>query len=208
MQKILTEYESDKILSGYIPVAKNKLVKKLEHIKNLKFPLALKIISKDALHKSDIKGVRIVKSRQELRENFNNLLKIGKKLKLKLDGILVQDYFEGQNFIIGIKKDETFSHIILFGIGGIYTEIIKDFSIRKCPINEKEAQGMMNELKAKEIFHGFRNIKLNTKLLKKVLVVVSNIPKRYPEIKELDINPFILDSRRGYVVDSRMVIQG
>jgi len=207
MQKILTEYPSDKLLSKYIPIAKNKLVKNLKEIKNPKFPLVLKIISPDALHKSEIRGVRIVKSRQELKENFNDLLRISKKLKLKLDGILVQEYFEGQNFIIGIKKDETFNHVLLFGIGGIYTEIIKDFSIRKCPIDFKEAQSMMDELKAKQIFHGFRNIKLNTKLLKKVLVKVSNIPRKHPDIKELDINPFILDSKKGCVVDSRMIIQ-
>ena len=207
MQKILTEYHSDKLLSKYIPVAKNKLVKSLKEIKNPNFPLALKIISPDALHKSEIRGVRIVKNKEELKENFNGLLKISKKLKLKLEGILVQDYFEGQNFIIGIKKDETFNHVLLFGIGGIYTEIIKDFSIMKCPIDFKEAQSMMDELKAKQIFHGFRNIKLNTKLLKKVLVKVSNIPRTHPYIKELDINPFILDSKKGCVVDSRIIIQ-
>ena len=65
----------------------------------------------------------------------------------------------------------------------------------------------MDELKAKQIFYGFRNIKLNTKLLKKVLVKVSNIPRKHPDIKELDINPFILDSKKGCVVDSRMIIQ-
>ncbi|MBI2507527.1 acetate--CoA ligase family protein [Candidatus Woesearchaeota archaeon] len=206
MLKALTEYDSDKLLSRYVPVSKNKLVRSLKEIKNPKFPLALKIISPDALHKSEIKGVRIVKSKEELKKNFNDLIKISKKLKLRLEGILAQDYFEGQNFIIGIKKDETFSHVILFGIGGIFTEIVRDFSIRKCPIDLKEAQSMMDELKAKEIFHGFRNIKLNINLLKKVLVRVSQIPRKHPEIRELDINPFILDSKKGCVVDSRMIV--
>lgn len=206
MQKILTEYESDKILSKYIPVAKNKLVKKLAEIKNPKFPLALKIISPDALHKSEIKGVRKVNNKKELEENFRDLLKIAKKRKLKLDGILAQEYFSGTNFIIGIKKDETFGHIILFGIGGIFTEIIKDFSIRKCPIDFKEADSMMEELKANKIFHGFRGIKLNTRLLKKTLVKVSRMPEKHKDIKELDINPFILNEKKGLVVDSRMVL--
>ncbi len=206
MQKSLTEYDSDKILARYIPVARNKLVKSLKEIKNPKFPLALKIISPDALHKSDIKGVRKVSNKKELEENFKSLISIAKKRKLKLQGILVQEYFEGQNFIIGIKKDETFNHVILFGIGGIFTEIIKDFSIRKCPIDFKEAESMLEELKANKIFHGFRGIKLNTKLLKKVLVKVSQMPKKHKNIKELDINPFILNEKKGLAVDSRMVL--
>ena len=204
--EVLDLHKSQQLISKFINVPKSQIIHSIKEL-TLKAPLVLKIISPDALHKSEIRGVRIVKNKEELKENFNGLLKISKKLKLKLEGILVQDYFEGQNFIIGIKKDETFNHVLLFGIGGIYTEIIKDFSIRKCPIDFKEAQSMMDELKAKEIFHGFRKIKLNTKLLKKVLVKVSNIPRKHPDIKELDINPFILDSKKGCVVDSRMIIQ-
>ena len=206
MQKILTEYESDKILSRYIPVAKNKLVKRLAEIKKPKFPIALKIISPDALHKSDINGVRKVDDRKELEENFRDLINIAKKGKLKLDGILVQEYFSGKDFIIGLKKDETFNHIILFGIGGIFTEIVKDFSIRKCPIDYDEAGSMLEELKANKIFHGFRGIKLNTKLLRRVLVKVSQIPRMHKNIEELDINPFILNEDKGYAVDSRMIL--
>ena len=206
MQKILTEYESDKILSRYIPVAKNKLVKRLAEIKKPKFPIALKIISPDALHKSDINGVRKVDDKKELEENFRDLINIAKKRKLRLDGILVQEYFSGKDFIIGLKKDETFNHIILFGIGGIFTEIVKDFSIRKCPIDYDEAGTMLEELKANKIFHGFRGIKLNTKLLRRVLVKVSQIPRMHKNIDELDINPFILNEDKGYAVDSRMIL--
>ena len=206
MQKILTEYESDKILSRYIPVAKNKLVKRLAEIKKPKFPIALKIISPDALHKSDINGVRKVDDKKELEENFRDLINIAKKRKLRLDGILVQEYFSGKDFIIGLKKDETFNHIILFGIGGIFTEIVKDFSIRKCPIDYDEAGTMLEELKANKIFHGFRGIKLNTKLLRRVLVKVSQIPRMHKNIEELDINPFILNEDKGYAVDSRMIL--
>src|SRR3989344_4103850 len=206
MQKILTEYESDKILSRYIPVAKNKLVKRLAEIKKPKFPIPLKIISPDALHKSDINGVRKVDDKKELEENFRDLINIAKKGKLKLDGILVQEYFSGKDFIIGLKKDETFNHIILFGIGGVFTEIVKDFSIRKCPIDYDEAGTMLEELKANKIFHGFRGIKLNTKLLRRVLVKVSQIPRMHKNIDELDINPFILNEDKGYAVDSRMIL--
>jgi hypothetical protein len=205
MPKLFTEYDSDKLLSKYVPVAKNRLVKTLKEIKSPKFPLALKIMSTDALHKSEIKGVRKVDNKQELDREFKDLIKISKKKKLKLQGILVQNYCEGENFIIGIKKDDTFGHVLLFGLGGIFTELTKDFSIRKCPIDIKEADSMLEELRGRKIFHGFRNIKLNTKMLKKSLVKISQIPQKHPDIEELDINPFILNSRKGFVVDSRIV---
>ncbi|MBI2105212.1 acetate--CoA ligase family protein [Candidatus Woesearchaeota archaeon] len=204
--KSLTEYDSDKILRKYVPIAKNQLVKSSKEIKIKKFPLALKIMSQDALHKSEINGVRKVNNQQELEKNFKDLLSIARKRKLKLQGILVQEYFDGQNFIIGIKKDETFGHVILFGLGGIFTEIVKDFSIRKCPIEFNEAESMLEDLRAKKIFHGFRNIKLNVKLLKKILVRISNLPKKHKNIIELDINPFILNEKTGKAVDSRIVL--
>ena len=121
MHKIYTEYESDKLLSKYIPVAKNKLVKSLKEIKVKKFPLVLKLISKKALHKSEIGAVKIIYSHEQLEKEFKRMEKLGKRISM--EGILIQEYMDGQNFIIGLKKDETFGHIILFGMGGILTEL-------------------------------------------------------------------------------------
>ena len=203
--RVFTDYEAEQLLKKYLPVAKHQLVQKLDGVR-MKPPLVLKIISKDALHKSEIHGVRIIQHQSEVEENFQDLLRIAKEKKLRLDGILVQEYSKGIETIIGIKNDGVFGHVLLFGLGGIYTEVLEDISIRKCPITYEDAGEMIDELKAKKIFYGFRGGKVNLQFLKRILVKASELPGRYKHIQELDINPFILGERAGKVVDARMVV--
>jgi len=193
MSKILNSYEAQHFLEKYIDLPKSQLVNVLSEIK-IQPPLVLKIISDQAIHKTEIKGVRIVNSNEQLVKEFNNLQILSKKINIK--GILVQEFIEGEQLIIGIKKDPVFNHVILFGLGGIYTELLKDTSIRKCPITEKDALEMINSLKSKELF---------TKLLIKTLVNISKIPSKHKDIQELDINPFILNEKEGKAVDIRIV---
>ncbi|MAF51386.1 MAG: hypothetical protein CMH64_04825 [Nanoarchaeota archaeon] len=204
MKRVYNDYKAEEFLSKFVPVAKNQLVNNVDEIK-LKLPFVLKIISDDALHKTDVDGVRIVKEQTEIEKSFSELDSIAKRKKLKLDGIMVQDFVKGENLIMGIKKDEVFNHVILFGVGGILTEIIEDISIRKCPINKHDAKEMIEELRAKKLFYGFRGKKLNVELLKRILIKVSEIPIKHKDITELDINPFILNEENGKVVDARIV---
>ena len=101
----------------------------------------------------------------------------------------------------------TFSHILLFGLGGIYVEILKDISMRACPITIRDAESMINDLKAKDILYGARGNKMNINLLKKLLVKASKIPIKYPNLQELDINPLIMNEKEAIVVDARMVLE-
>ena len=206
--KVLNEVKAEALLSKYLQIAKSKLVKKLDEAKNIQFPIVLKIISDDALHKTEVGGVKIVNSREELEKEFLALQNTAKKKKIKLDGILLQEKLSGVECIIGIKKDSVFGHIILFGVGGIFTEILEDVSIRKCPINENDADEMIRELKSSKLFSekGFRGKKLNTSLLKRTLVKVSEIPLKHKNIQELDINPFILNEKEGKVADARIIL--
>lgn len=209
---VYTEVQTEDFLKEYIPVAKHFLTKDYEQAslaaKKLGFPLVLKIISPDAIHKSEIKGVRLIKNRHDLSSEYEKLLSIAKNNHLRLDGILVQEYIEGEYVIIGLKKDPTFGHVLAFGIGGIYTELLKDVSFRVCPITSKDADEMFNELKLKKLLEGYRNTKpINKDFLKKILIKVSNIPIKYPEIAEMDINPFVINDKSGKVVDARMLIK-
>lgn len=203
-KRFLTAYKAEKFLSKYLPTSKNQLVKSPDKI-TIKAPLVLKIISPQALHKSDIRGVRIIKDQKDIISEFRSLLYISQKNKMQLEGIMAQEYLEGEKIIIGIKKDPVFGHMILFGLGGIFTEVLDDIAVRKCPITMDDADDMINELRASKIFHGFRGIKLNINLLKSVLVKTSNIPLKHKDITELDINPFILNDKDGRVVDARIV---
>lgn len=204
-KEVWNEFKAEKFLSKYLDVAKSQLVRKFEEIK-IKAPCVLKIVSDDALHKTEIGGVKIVKEQKNLESDFNSLLDIARKKKLKIEGILVHEFVSGQELIIGINKDEVFGHVIVFGVGGIFTEVLKDTSMRKCPITRKDAEEMIFELRAKKIFEGFRGRKLNLEVLKKTLVKVSEIPLKNKAIVEMDINPYILNEKTGKVADARIVL--
>ncbi|MBI4448346.1 acetate--CoA ligase family protein [Candidatus Woesearchaeota archaeon] len=207
---VYTEDLSEDFLKKYVPVASHLVTKDYKKIvdfsKKVKFPVVLKIVSPQAIHKSDIGGVKIVEKEEELEKSYEELIRVVKKRKLTLKGILAQKFVEGTQLIIGLKKDPSFGHVIMFGLGGIYTEILKDVSFRVCPITDEDAGAMINELKSKQIILGARGQKpLNIKILKEVLVKASKIPLRNLNLEELDINPFVLNSKDGCVVDARMV---
>ncbi|MEK6792885.1 MAG: acetate--CoA ligase family protein [Nanoarchaeota archaeon] len=204
--EVLDLHKSQQLISKFINVPKSQLIHSIKDLK-IKAPLVLKIVSPDAIHKTEIGGVIIVHRKEEIESSFNELVSTARKNKLSLKGILAQEFVEGQQLIIGLKKDPTFNHVILFGLGGIFTELLDDVSIRKCPITKDEAQDMISELKSRKLFEGFRNIQLNTNALKESLVAVSKIPQKHKSIKELDINPFILNNKEGKAVDVRIVLE-
>ncbi|MFH1592583.1 MAG: acetate--CoA ligase family protein [Candidatus Woesearchaeota archaeon] len=206
-KEVYTEYRAEKLLKKFVPVVKNQLVNDIKEIKFKKFPLVLKIISLGALHKSDIGGVKVVGNKEELERGFKSLINLAKKKRLKLEGILVQEFVKGYELIVGIKKDSVFGHVLLFGAGGIYTEILKDISIRACPITLKDADSMIQDLKTKDILYGARGEKANVGKLKKNLVKISKIPLRYKKIEELDINPLIVNKKDVLVADARIVFE-
>ena len=204
-KEVLDAHESNRFIAKFISVPDSQLVKKASDI-TIKVPLVLKIVSEQAIHKTEIGVVRVVQHTTEISENFNELISIAKKNKIAIKGIMAQEFISGQQIIIGLKKDETFGHVIAVGLGGIFTELFKDVSIRKCPIDKFEAQGMINNLKSHKLFEGFRNIHLNTDLLNETLVTISQISQKNKNIQEMDINPFILNEKEGKAVDVRIIL--
>ena len=207
---IYTEKKAEDFLRKYIPVAgsylcKNKL-QTLKAAKRLGFPVVMKIISPQALHKTEINGVRIA-YRETMEKEFSSLTDAAKRHKISLEGILVQEYVKGTEIVIGIKTDETFGHVIMLGLGGIFVELIRDVSFRVCPIDEKEAVKMMQELRAGRLLFGYRGKKSDIKELINALVKVSKIPLKHKKIRELDINPFIINEKYGKVADARIVFE-
>ena len=208
--KALTEPKAEQLLSKYLPIANSILTKKPEEaVKFTKtYPVMLKLISPQALHKTEVKGIRKIECEEELVKEFNDLIATAKKRKLQLEGILVQEHVKGVETIIGLKNDPTFGHVILFGIGGVFVELLKDVSFRVCPITPQDAEEMINELKAKKLLFGFRGEKpVNMKLLKNTLVTASKIPEKHPQIEELDINPFIINDKTGKIADARIILR-
>ncbi len=208
--KIYTEKKAENFLKRYVPVARSCLCKNkaqaAKAAKNLGFPVVMKIISEQALHKTEINGVRIV-DKESIEKEFDSLEGTAKSLGLPLEGILLQEHLKGREIVIGIKKDGTFGHVIMLGLGGILVELIRDVAFRVCPIDEKEAKAMISELKTNKLLYGYRGRSVNIKALVKTLVNVSKIPSKKPDITELDINPFIINEEYGKVADARIVLE-
>ncbi|MBI4159102.1 acetate--CoA ligase family protein [Candidatus Woesearchaeota archaeon] len=210
--KIYTEYKSELFIKKFgVKVTKSYLTKGIKEAlalsRKVNFPLVVKIISQDILHKTDAGGVIKCSNKEDLIQAYYKILSIIKEKKASLEGILIQEYITGNEIIIGIKKDPTFGHIILFGLGGVYTEVLKDVSLRVCPINKKEALRMINEIKNIKILEGYRKQKpVDKNVLSALLMKISQIPLKNKGIAELDINPLIANGKSIIAVDARMII--
>src|SRR3989338_543996 len=189
--QILTEYEAEHFLEqeGF-PIVNRTLCKsEKEALATLKKydRVVLKLASPELLHKTEHGAVKINVTEKNFHSQYQELININ----VKQQGVIVQEYVEGMYFLLGIKKEAVFGHVLLFGLGGIYTEAFKDVTMRILPIEKKEIKTMINELQASELFHSRE--KLNVALLEKVLFQLSTLVEKYPHIQELDINPLILN---------------
>jgi len=173
-------------------------------IKIKEFPCVLKL-SSSLLHKTEKKGVYInLFNQDDLLKAYNNLQKLQVSEKIK-GTIVLQKQISGLELIIGLKDDNVFSKVIMFGSGGIYTEIFTDVSFRILPINEKEASNMVFESKIGKILSGARKIKYPTNDLIKLILKISELAKK-EDIKELDLNPVIINEKGLYIVDARVLL--
>lgn len=170
----------------------------------LKYPVTMKIIGKNILHKSDVGGVILnIQNEKQLIKAFKKI----KKIK-RFQAVHIQKHIPGHYILIGLKKDPAFNHVLTLAVGGIYTEILKDTSFRICPITRQDSQDMIKELKFYKILKGARGQKKsNIKLLEKILMKTSNLVKKHKKIKELDINPLILNQKDAIVVDARIIME-
>ena len=205
--QVLIERDAENFLEkeGF-PVAKrfiaSNIKEALESAKKLKYPLTMKVISKQILHKSDFGGVKLdIRNEEEVKKHFQEL----SKLK-GFEGVLMQKFREGRFILIGLKEDPTFGHAIAFGTGGIYTEVLKDVSFRVCPINDEDAEEMIQETKAYELLKGARGSKpADLNKIKKLLIKFSKLPIKYPKLKELDVNPLLVTDSSEEIIDARII---
>lgn len=170
------------------------------------YPVVLKIHSPDVLHKTEKKGVLL---------NIGNEGELERAIQILRDRfgdesfLLVQRQISGAvEILVGAKRDPSFGPILLVGIGGIFTEVYRDISLRRCPIDGETALEMLKELKGFPLLKGFRNLpKVNLEKLAALLVRVSSLVFSHPEIRELDLNPLLALEEDLLVVDTLMVIE-
>jgi acetate---CoA ligase (ADP-forming) len=185
----------------------------VELLKKIGAPVVLKIVSPDVVHKVDVGGVLLnISTPEEARVGFEKITN-GVKQKLpdaRLLGVeVVQQAAKGTEVILGISKDPTFGHIIMFGLGGTYVEVLKDVSFRLVPIRELGARKMITSIRAAKVFEGFRGEPpADTDSIAECLERLSQLVTDFPEIAELDINPLIVhaEGSGAHVADARIAL--
>jgi acyl-CoA synthetase (NDP forming) len=173
---------------------------------------ALKIVSPDILHKSDAGGVILnVANEKEIRSAFKQLMANARQFNPNADihGILVSPMAEeGVEVIIGTQLDDQFGPVIMYGLGGIMVEVLKDVSFRVLPITRFSAKQLIEETKSYPILNGIRgNPPYDKNALVKLLLLCSEVIESYPQIKEMDLNPVVVHEKGLTVVDARIILK-
>ncbi|WP_461863253.1 acetate--CoA ligase family protein [Thermococcus sp.] len=219
-RKSLVEFEAKEILKAYgLPVPNEKLAKTLEealrYAEEIGYPVVLKLMSPQILHKSDARVVLLnIKNPEELKEKWEEIHENARKYRpdAEILGVLVAPMLKvGREIIIGVTEDPQFGHALMFGLGGIFVEILKDVTFRIIPIEEKDAWKMLREIKGYPILAGARgeppaDMKAIVDLMLKVSKLIDDL-RDY--IKEMDLNPvFVYPEGEGAViVDARIILK-
>ncbi len=175
------------------------------------YPITMKILSEDIIHKSDVGGVRLnIRNAQELEEAFTAMhTEIAQKQPgARLDGVIIQEHLsKGIELLLGGKKDPAFGPVLAFGAGGVFTEILNDVSLRIPPLSRKEIKAMIEETKTSKILAGARGTTaVNMELLIDCLANLSKLFVANPAISEIDLNPLLACADRVVALDVRVIL--
>ncbi len=213
---VLTEIEAKQILmqSGInctdtrLAATKDAAVKLSEQFG---YPVVLKVSSVDISHKSDAGGVKVnLKNKAEVESAFDAIIRSCKAAvpKAKIDGVSVQPMGKsGIEVIMGMTKDPSFGPVIMFGLGGVFVEVLKDVAFRVVPIEESDAEDMINEIRGKKLLEGYRGQEpADIACLRQMLLKLSDFVNETPEIQEIDMNPVFAYKDGAVVVDARIIL--
>lgn len=213
---VLLEPEAKELCTQYgIPVPRSRLAKSLEEAvkaaQEIGFPVVIKIVSEDILHKSDagcvIVGVGDVRELEAAHERVvNNALKFNPRASIR--GVLVEEMIpKGVEVAVGGLRDPEFGPAVMFGLGGIFIEVMRDVSFRVAPVSEEEAEEMIREIRGFKVLQGYRGSEAaDLKALVKIIVGASRMMVENEEISQLDLNPIIASKHGAKAVDARVIL--
>lgn len=214
---VLTEIESKQLISeAGIPAIESRLAKtKAQAIsmsKEMGFPLVLKIVSPDIIHKSDSGGVKLgLGNAAQAGRAYSEIVAAAKQAnpKAKIHGVSVQKMAKpGVEVIMGMSKDDQFGPVLMFGLGGVFVEVLKDVAFRIVPLVRRDASQMIREIKGYPLLEGYRGQEpANITVLEDLLLKLSDFIDKTPEIKELDLNPILAYSDGAVAVDARVILE-
>jgi acetate---CoA ligase (ADP-forming) subunit beta len=213
---LLNEVESKQLLrEAGVPVTDTRLATSRDQAiaiaRELGFPVALKIVSADVVHKSDAGGVELgLADETAVGKAYDRIVTAVKarQPKAAIDGVSVQKMAEpGIEVIIGVSTDEQFGHVVMFGLGGTQVEVLKDVSFRIAPLSARDAKEMVREIRGFALLEGFRGSKaVDVEALERTLMSVSRLVAGMPQIRELDLNPVFSRPDGAAAVDARVIL--
>jgi acetyltransferase len=210
----LREIEALAVLEAYgIPTVEPRLAcsedDAVRTAETLGYPVVLKVVSRDVVHKTDIGGVRVdLRGPAEVRSAYRQIVDAIAEARPEalLEGVLVERHLSGgKEVILGMSTDPAFGPILMFGLGGIYVEALADVSFRLQPVTAEDAREMIHSLRGRRLLEGMRGEPAaDTAVLAEIIERVSQLVGDHPEIAELDINPFLAFPEGGRAVDARI----
>lgn len=215
-RNFLLEPESKEVVSSYgMPVSKFKVAKTVEEAVKFSgeigYPVVVKIISPDILHKSDAGAVKInLKNAEEVKTAFAEIMRNVMKFKsdAKIVGVIVEQFApQGNEVIVGMAKDPQFGPALMFGLGGIFVEVLKDVAFRIAPLTEYDAREMIQEIKGYPVLMGIRGQKpADINSIVDVILKVSKLVTEHQIIEQLDLNPILVYEKGARIVDARIIL--
>ena len=215
--KVITEESSKGILKKYgvkVPgfALATSADEAAKQAKKLGFPLVMKVVSPQILHKTDVGGVKVgIENVADVKKTFNDMYgRLSKKKGVDVKGILLEKMVPkgGVELIVGIQNDPQFGPMIMVGLGGVMTEIFKDVAFRMLPITTSDAKSMLNELKGSKLLKGFRgSTPIDASMVAKALVQIGKIGVENADyINSIDFNPVIVYPKSYFVVDAKIIL--
>ncbi len=216
-QKFLPINQSMDIFSAYdFPVIPWAFVRTAEdaweQAVKIGFPVVMKVVSQQIVHKVDVGGVRLnLNSAEDVQNSFRDIMSVGEKLSAKIDGVFMQRMApKGREVILGMKRDPHFGPILMFGLGGIYVEALKDVTFRVAPIRELSAIDMISSIRSFKLLQGVRGEPpADLEAIADCLKRLSQLSCDHPEIDEIDINPLMVygEGKGAGVIDARIILK-
>lgn len=214
--KVITEELSKSILKTYgVKVPPYALVTSADEAvkaaKKIGFPLVMKVVSPQILHKTDVGGVKVgLDNVNDVKKTFTEMYgRLSKKKGVDVKGILLEKMVpKGIEAIVGIQNDSQFGPIIMVGLGGIMTEVMKDVAFRMLPITTSDAKSMLNELKGSKLLKGFRGSDaIDTNMVAKMLVQIGKLGIENADyVNSIDFNPVVVYPKSHFVVDAKIIL--
>lgn len=215
-QRHLLEPEAYRLLEGYeLPVLRHQFVRDAAEAaaaaQAIGFPVALKVVSPDILHKSDAGGVRLaLRDAGAVRAAFEEVRAAARAVQpsARLTGALVAEMARaGTEVIVGMTRDPQFGPSVMFGLGGIFVEVYRDVTFRIVPLEERDAREMIREVKGLPLLTGFRGRPPgDLDAIVRILLRVSRLAEEHAEVAEVDLNPIVVYEREAVILDARIFL--